>query len=63
MKQEKSEQSRELFCLVVENVHDFAVYTKDLGGHVLSWNPGVERLLGYAEDGWVKAAGVSETPN
>jgi PAS domain S-box-containing protein len=48
-----SEQSRELFRLVVENVEDFAVYTKDLQGHVLSWNPGVERLLGYAEGEWV----------
>jgi PAS domain S-box-containing protein len=38
---------------VVENVEDFAVYTKDLGGRILSWNPGVERLLGYAEDEWV----------
>jgi PAS domain S-box-containing protein len=50
---EPSEQSRELFRLVVENVSDFAVYTKDLGGHILSWNPGVERLFGYAEDEWV----------
>ena len=43
----------ELFRLVVENVEDFAIYTKDLGGHVLSWNPGVERLLGYAEEEWI----------
>jgi PAS domain S-box-containing protein len=50
---ELSEQSRELFRLVVENVRDFAVYTKSLDGHTLSWNPGVERLLGYSEDEWV----------
>jgi PAS domain S-box-containing protein len=50
---EPSEQSRELFRVVVENVRDFAVYTKGLDGHTLSWNPGVERLLGYAEDEWV----------
>ena len=43
----------ELFRLVVENVEDFAVYAKDLEGRVLSWNPGVERLLGYAEEEWV----------
>lgn len=53
MKPEISEQSRELFRLVVENVEDFAVYTKDLEGRILSWNPGVERLLGYAEGEWV----------
>jgi PAS domain S-box-containing protein len=50
---EPSEQSQELFRLVVENVHDFAVYTKDLDGRTLSWNPGVERLLGYSEAEWV----------
>jgi PAS domain S-box-containing protein len=48
-----SEQSTELFRLVAENVEDFAVYTKDLEGRVLSWNPGVGRLLGYDEDEWV----------
>jgi len=53
MNQETSEQSRELFRLVVENVSDFAVYTKDLEGQILSWNPGVERLLGYQESEWV----------
>ncbi|HEX8290494.1 MAG TPA: PAS domain-containing sensor histidine kinase [Pyrinomonadaceae bacterium] len=50
---EPSEQSQELFRLVVENVRDFAIYTKDLKGRILSWNPGVERLLGYPEEGWV----------
>ncbi len=53
MAHEISEQSRELFQLVVENVEDFAVYAKDLGGRILSWNPGVERLLGYEEEEWV----------
>src|SRR5215218_8310931 len=48
-----SEQSTELFHLVAENVEGVAVYTKDLAGRVLSWNPGVERLLGYAEKEWV----------
>jgi len=53
MSHEISEQSRELFQLVVENVEDFAVYAKDLGGRIVSWNPGVERLLGYEEAEWV----------
>jgi PAS domain S-box-containing protein len=58
-----SEQSTELFRLVAENVEDFAVYTKDLEGRVLSWNPGVERLLGYAEQEWVGShASVIFTP-
>ena len=50
---EPSEQSQALFRLVVENVHDFAVYTKDLDGRTLSWNPGGERLFGYSEAEWV----------
>ena len=53
MKQETSEQSKELFRLVVENVEDFAVFATDLEGRILSWNPGVGHLLGYAEDEWV----------
>lgn len=53
MKPETSEQSRELFRLVVENVEDFAVFATDLEGRILSWNPGVGRLLGYAEEEWV----------
>ncbi len=48
-----SEQSAELFRLVVENVEDFAVFATDLEGHILSWNPGVKRLLGYSEEDWV----------
>jgi PAS domain S-box-containing protein len=53
MERDISEQSRELFRLVVENVEDFAVFATDLEGRLLSWNPGVERLLGYAEGEWV----------
>ena len=53
MSQETSEQSRELFRLVVENVEDFAVFATDLEGNIISWNPGVERLLGYEESEWV----------
>ncbi|HEX8556765.1 MAG TPA: PAS domain S-box protein [Pyrinomonadaceae bacterium] len=53
MTKEISRDSKELFSLVAENVKDFAVYTKDLEGRVLSWNPGVGRLLGYAEEEWV----------
>ncbi len=53
MSHEISEHSREVFQLVVENVEDFAVYAKDLGGRIVSWNPGVERLLGYEEEEWV----------
>jgi PAS domain S-box-containing protein len=57
MKQEEasrpSVRSEELFRLVAENVEDFAIFAVDLDGNVASWNPGVEKLLGYAEGEWV----------
>jgi len=39
----------ELFRLMLENVRDYAIFVKDPEGHVKSWNPGAERLLGYSE--------------
>src|SRR5687767_14923304 len=49
MTQHPSPESRELFQLVVENVRDFAVFVIDPEGRIVSWNPGVQRLLGYTE--------------
>ena len=49
MKRETSQNSKDLFRLVAENVQDFAVFMTDLDGRIVSWNPGVERLLGYGE--------------
>jgi PAS domain S-box-containing protein len=46
---ESSPQSAELFHLIVENVKDYAIFMTDVEGRVVSWNPGVEKLLGYAE--------------
>jgi PAS domain S-box-containing protein len=53
MKKEISHDSPELFRLIVENVRDYAVFATDLEGRVVSWNPGVKSLLGYAEGEWV----------
>jgi PAS domain S-box-containing protein len=53
MAKEISQDSQELFRLIAENVRDFAVFMTDLEGRLLSWNPGVESLLGYAEEEWV----------
>lgn len=49
MKTDISQHSRELFHLIVENITDFAIFMTDLQGRIRSWNPGVERLLGYTE--------------
>jgi formate hydrogenlyase transcriptional activator len=36
---------------VVESVRDYAIYLLDRDGHVMTWNPGGERIKGYtAED-------------
>ena len=43
--------SEELFRLMVEAVRDYAIFALDTEGHVMSWNPGAERIKGYrAED-------------
>ncbi len=33
---------------LVQSVIDYAIYVLDLQGHVASWNPGAERIKGYA---------------
>ncbi len=40
----------EQFRLLVESVSDYAIYLLDKGGHVRSWNAGVQRIKGYAAD-------------
>src|SRR5262249_40897813 len=35
--------------LMVESVKDFAIFSIDLQGRIVSWNPGAERLFGYPE--------------
>ena len=39
----------ELFDLFIENVREYAIFLMDRQGAVLSWNGGVERMLGYRE--------------
>jgi PAS domain S-box-containing protein len=41
-------ESQELFRLIVESARDYAIFTLDMDGRFTSWNPGAERLLGYA---------------
>ena len=38
------------FQLLVENARDYAIFLMDPSGHVITWNPGAERLKGYSED-------------
>jgi PAS domain S-box-containing protein len=35
---------------IVESVRDYAIYHLDNSGHVTTWNPGAERIKGYAAE-------------
>jgi len=35
---------------IVESVRDYAIYHLDRDGHVMTWNPGAERIKGYTAD-------------
>lgn len=35
------------FRLLLESITDYAIYMLDPNGHVLSWNPGAVRIMGY----------------
>jgi PAS domain S-box-containing protein len=41
-------ETDEQFRLLVEGVKDYAIFLIDPQGHIVTWNPGAERLLGYA---------------
>jgi len=40
-------ESEERFRLLVENVHDYAIFMLDPQGRVMSWNEGARRINGY----------------
>src|SRR5688572_19681845 len=42
-----SPHASELHRLLVERVTDYAIFALDAGGHIVSWNPGAQRLKGY----------------
>lgn len=43
-------ESEERYRLIVEGVRDYAIFSLDTDGRITSWNPGAERLLGFAEN-------------
>ena len=47
--QEALQRSEEQFRLFVEHVTEYALIQVDLHGHVTVWNPGAQRMIGYAE--------------
>jgi len=46
--EEKLRTSEERFRLLVEGVHDYAIFMLDPSGHIVSWNAGAQRIKGYA---------------
>ena len=44
----KLEDTERRFELLVQGVTDYAIYMLDPEGHVINWNPGAERIKGYA---------------
>ena len=44
----KLEDTERRFELLVQGVTDYAIYMLDPDGHVVNWNPGAERIKGYA---------------
>ena len=52
----KLEDTERRFRLLVEGVTDYAIYMLDPDGHVVNWNPGAERIKGYASERNPRAA-------
>jgi PAS domain S-box-containing protein len=46
----RADHDRELLTLLIDSVTDYAIYTLDLDGRILTWNRGAERLKGYTHD-------------
>ena len=43
----------QLYEILVSELTDFVVFLMDPTGCIVSWNPGVERILGYTEAEWL----------
>ena len=42
------QETLDIHRLLISSVRDYAIFVLDPRGHVLTWNPGAERLKGYA---------------
>lgn len=46
--EEQLRRSQERFRLMIEAVHDYAIFMLDERGRIMTWNPGAERILGFS---------------
>ena len=44
------EETERRFQLLIDAVTDYAIFMLDKTGHVVSWNPGAERIKGYSSE-------------
>lgn len=58
VREQAAEQHRlgEIYRSLIETLDDFAIFLMDESRTVLSWNPGVEKILRYREDDWTGQA-------
>jgi PAS domain S-box-containing protein len=47
--EEALRDSESRFRLMMESAKEYAIFTMDMEGHVINWNAGAKRLLGYCE--------------
>ena len=47
--QEQLLETEEKFRLLIESIEEYAIFMMDHRGIVISWNPGLKRILGYEE--------------
>lgn len=45
---EELHRDEAVFRLIVESASDYAIFTMDQDGRVLTWNPGAERIFGFS---------------
>lgn len=48
--EKKRRQTEEELALILTNVRDYAIFTTDTTGNIVSWNDGAERIKGYSKE-------------
>ncbi len=58
-RESEAERARtsQLYQSLIENLEDFAIFLMDSDRKILSWNPGVGKILGYEREQWIGLAG------
>ncbi|HEX8087286.1 MAG TPA: PAS domain S-box protein, partial [Blastocatellia bacterium] len=55
--------SQERLRLIMESIEDYAIFSVDSQGRILSWNPGAEKTFGYTEGEIIgQSGGIIFTP-